>query len=195
LRGRARHAELHRAAKRTRASRKCAVCRQVADWKAAGRGLCSWPQEGLCDDSTVHYGGLVRKESRSELNATRRLEVMAQRACGDGILEIAVVPPPLASQWWSAAVCRNFALAGGYHRELSMTHRAFPCSALHPRDRRAYFGDSVWPCTQGKVLFRRGARSCGLCSPSVLADVERGLIFARQLTETLHLTASFRPRD
>jgi DNA-binding transcriptional LysR family regulator len=131
------------------------------------------------------YAALVRKNlDRIERDT---LELMAQRGVGR-ILEIAVVPT-LASQWLIPRLPQFRALRPDITVNLSIRTEPFLFSDS-PFDAALYFGDSVWPGTQGKLLFREG-KVVPVCSPLLLAGAAP--VSMEQLTNLPLLHLSTRP--
>jgi len=159
----ARHESFTRAANELSLTQS-AVCRQVAGLESR-LGVALFLRIKKRIVLTVHgrdYAALVRKNlDRIERDT---LELMAQRGVGR-ILEIAVVPT-LASQWLIPRLPQFRALRPDITVNLSIRTEPFLFSDS-PFDAALYFGDSVWPGTQGKLLFREG-NVVPVCSPSLL---------------------------
>jgi DNA-binding transcriptional LysR family regulator len=159
----ARHESFTRAANELSLTQS-AVCRQVAGLESR-LGVALFLRIKKRIVLTVHgrdYAALVRKNlDRIERDT---LELMAQRGVGR-ILEIAVVPT-LASQWLIPRLPQFRALRPDITVNLSIRTEPFLFSDS-PFDAALYFGDSVWPGTQGKLLFREG-NVVPVCSPFLL---------------------------
>jgi len=182
----ARHESFTRAANEL-ALTQSAVCRQVAGLESRlGVALFLRIKKRIVlTTHGRHYAALVRKNlDRIERDT---LELMAQRGVGR-ILEIAVVPT-LASQWLIPRLPQFRALRPDITVNLSIRTEPFLFSDS-PFDAALYFGDSVWPGTQGKLLFREG-KVVPVCSPSLLAG--SALISLDQLTDLPLLHLSTRP--
>ena len=182
----ARHESFTRAANEL-ALTQSAVCRQVAGLESR-LGVALFLRIKKRIVLTTHgrqYAALVRKNlDRIERDT---LELMAQRGVGR-ILEIAVVPT-LASQWLIPRLPQFRALRPDITVNLSIRTEPFLFSDS-PFDAALYFGDSVWPGTQGKLLFREG-RVVPVCSPALLAGSPP--ISLDQLTDLPLLHLSTRP--
>ncbi len=182
----ARHESFTRAANEL-ALTQSAVCRQVAGLESRlGVALFLRIKKRIVlTTHGRHYAALVRKNlDRIERDT---LELMAQRGVGR-ILEIAVVPT-LASQWLIPRLPQFRALRPDITVNLSIRTEPFLFSDS-PFDAALYFGDSVWPGTQGKLLFREG-KVVPVCSPSLLAG--SAPISLDQLTDLPLLHLSTRP--
>jgi DNA-binding transcriptional LysR family regulator len=182
----ARHESFTRAANEL-ALTQSAVCRQVASLESR-LGVALFLRIKKRIVLTTHgrqYAALVRKNlDRIERDT---LELMAQRGVGR-ILEIAVVPT-LASQWLIPRLPQFRALRPDITVNLSIRTEPFLFSDS-PFDAALYFGDSVWPGTQGKLLFREG-KVVPVCSPSLLAGAVP--VSLEQLTDLPLLHLSTRP--
>jgi DNA-binding transcriptional LysR family regulator len=182
----ARHESFTRAANEL-ALTQSAVCRQVAGLESR-LGVALFLRIKKRIVLTTHgrqYAALVRKNlDRIERDT---LELMAQRGVGR-ILEIAVVPT-LASQWLIPRLPQFRALRPDITVNLSIRTEPFLFSDS-PFDAALYFGDSVWPGTQGKLLFREG-KVVPVCSPSLLTG--GAPISLDQLTDLPLLHLSTRP--
>ncbi|KQR84343.1 LysR family transcriptional regulator [Burkholderia sp. Leaf177] len=182
----ARHESFTRAANEL-ALTQSAVCRQVASLESR-LGVALFLRIKKRIVLTTHgrqYAALVRKNlDRIERDT---LELMAQRGVGR-ILEIAVVPT-LASQWLIPRLPQFRALRPDITVNLSIRTEPFLFSDS-PFDAALYFGDSVWPGTQGKLLFREG-KVVPVCSPSLLAGTAP--VSLEQLTDLPLLHLSTRP--
>ncbi len=182
----ARHESFTRAANEL-ALTQSAVCRQVAGLESRlGVALFLRIKKRIVlTTHGRHYAALVRKNlDRIERDT---LELMAQRGVGR-ILEIAVVPT-LASQWLIPRLPQFRALRPDITVNLSIRTEPFLFSDS-PFDAALYFGDSVWPGTQGKLLFLEG-KVVPACSPSLLTGSTP--ILPDQLTELPLLHLSTRP--
>jgi DNA-binding transcriptional LysR family regulator len=182
----ARHESFTRAANEL-ALTQSAVCRQVASLESR-LGVALFLRIKKRIVLTTHgrqYAALVRKNlDRIERDT---LELMAQRGVGR-ILEIAVVPT-LASQWLIPRLPQFRALRPDITVNLSIRTEPFLFSDS-PFDAALYFGDSVWPGTQGKLLFREG-KVVPVCSPLLLAGAAP--VSMEQLTNLPLLHLSTRP--
>ena len=185
----ARHESFTRAANELSLTQS-AVCRQVAGLESRlGVALFLRIKKRIVlTTHGRHYAALVRKNlDRIERDT---LELMAQRGVGR-ILEIAVVPT-LASQWLIPRLPQFRALRPDITVNLSIRTEPFLFSDS-PFDAALYFGDSVWPGTQGKLLFREG-KVVPVCSPSLLAGSAPGSsISLEQLADLPLLHLSTRP--
>jgi len=92
--------------------------------------------------------------------------LMAQRGVGR-VLELAVVPT-FASQWLIPRLPLFRALRPDITVNLSIRTEPFLFSDS-PFDAAVYFGRSVWPGTQGTLLFREG-NAVPVCSPLLAAE-------------------------
>jgi DNA-binding transcriptional LysR family regulator len=182
----ARHESFTRAANELSLTQS-AVCRQVAGLEAR-LGVALFLRIKKRIVLTPHgrqYAALVRKNlDRIERDT---LELMAQRGVGR-ILEIAVVPT-LASQWLIPRLPQFRALRPEITVNLSIRTEPFLFSDS-PFDAALYFGDSVWPGTQGKRLFHEG-KVVPVCSPSLLGG--HAPISPDQLADLPLLHLSTRP--
>lgn len=182
----ARHESFTRAANELSLTQS-AVCRQVASLESR-LGVALFLRIKKRIVLTTHgrqYAALVRKNlDRIERDT---LELMAQRGVGR-ILEIAVVPT-LASQWLIPRLPQFRARRPDITVNLSIRTEPFLFSDS-PFDAALYFGDSVWPGTQGKLLFREG-KVVPVCNPSLLPAAAP--VSLDQLTELPLLHLSTRP--
>ncbi|TKC92645.1 LysR family transcriptional regulator [Trinickia terrae] len=159
----ARHESFTRAADEL-ALTQSAVCRQVAALEnRLGVALfLRIKKRVVLTPHGRHYAAQVRKSLERIERDT--LELMAQRGVGR-ILELAVVPT-FASQWLIPRLPQFRALRPDITVNLSIRTEPFLFSDS-PYDAAVYFGHSVWPGTQGKLLFREG-NVLPLCSPALL---------------------------
>jgi LysR family glycine cleavage system transcriptional activator len=182
----ARHESFTRAANELSLTQS-AVCRQVASLESR-LGVALFLRIKKRIVLTTHgrqYAALVRKNlDRIERDT---LELMAQRGVGR-ILEIAVVPT-LASQWLIPRLPQFRALRPDITVNLSIRTEPFLFSDS-PFDAALYFGDSVWPGTQGKLLFREG-KVVPVCTPALLPG--GAPVSLDQLTDLPLLHLSTRP--
>ena len=183
----ARHESFTRAAEELSLTQS-AVCRQVAGLEARlGVGLFQRVKKRVVLTSHGrHYAGQIRKNlDRIERDT---LELMAQRGVGQ-ILEIAVVPT-FATQWLIPRLPQFKRLRPDVTVNLSIRTEPFRFSDS-PFDAAIYFGDAVWPGTQGRLLFREG-HVLPVCSPALLTG-DQQLESAQQLAELPLLHLSTRP--
>ena len=185
----ARHESFTRAAEELSLTQS-AVCRQVAGLEARlGVGLVQRIKKRVVLTSHGrHYAGQIRKNlDRIERDT---LELMAQRGVGQ-ILEIAVVPT-FASQWLIPRLPQFKALHPDVTVNLSIRTEPFLFSDSS-FDAAIYFGDTIWPGTQGQLLFREG-RVLPVCSPALLPNLPKGrTLTPEQLAELPLLHLSTRP--
>lgn len=159
----ARHESFTRAAEELTLTQS-AVCRQVAALEnRLGVALfLRIKKRVMLTPHGRHYAQLMRKNlDRIERDT---LELMAQRGVGC-TLEVAVVPT-FASQWLIPRLPRFKKLRPDITVNLSIRTEPFLFSES-PFDAAVYFGDSVWPGTHGKLLFREG-NMVPVCSPALL---------------------------
>lgn len=182
----ARHESFSRAAQELSLTQS-AVSRQIAGLEARlGVGLFQRIKKRVVLTSHGrHYAGQIRRTlDRIERDT---LELMAQRGVGQ-ILEIAVVPT-FASQWLIPRLPQFKSIQPDVTVNLSIRTEPFLFSDSS-FDAALYFGDAVWPGTQGQLLFREG-QVLPVCSPSLLA--EAGPLSPARLAELPLLHLSTRP--
>jgi LysR family glycine cleavage system transcriptional activator len=182
----ARHESFTRAAEELSLTQS-AVCRQVAGLEAhLGVGLFQRVKKRVVLTSHGrHYAGQIRKNlDRIERDT---LELMAQRGVGQ-ILELAVVPT-FASQWLIPRLPQFKALRPDVTVNLSIRTEPFLFSDSS-FDAAIYFGATIWPGTQGQLLFREGP-VLPVCSPALLPNGRP--LTPEQLAELPLLHLSTRP--
>ena len=182
----ARHESFTRAAEELSLTQS-AVCRQVAGLEARlGVGLFQRIKKRVVLTSHGrHYASQIRKNlDRIERDT---LELMAQRGVGQ-ILEIAVVPT-FASQWLIPRLPQFRTIRPDVTVNLSIRTEPFLFSDSS-FDAAIYFGDAVWPGTQGQLLFREG-NVLPVCSP--LLKPNANTLTPEQLAELPLLHLSTRP--
>jgi len=159
----ARHESFTRAAEEL-ALTQSAVCRQVAGLEARlGVQLFQRIKKRVVLTSHGrHYASQIRRHlDRIERDT---LELMAQRGVGQ-VLEIAVVPT-FASQWLIPRLPHFKQRCPQVTVNLSIRTEPFLFSDSS-FDAAIYFGDAIWPGTQGRLLFREG-EVLPVCSPRLL---------------------------
>jgi DNA-binding transcriptional LysR family regulator len=143
-----------------------AVCRQVASLESR-LGVALFlriKKRVVLTPHGRHYAVQIRKSLERIERDT--LELMAQRGVGR-VLELAVVPT-FASQWLIPRLPLFRALRPDITVNLSIRTEPFLFSDS-PFDAAVYFGRSVWPGTQGALLFREG-NAVPICSPDLAAE-------------------------
>jgi len=161
----ARHESFTRAADEL-ALTQSAVCRQVASLESR-LGVALFlriKKRVVLTPHGRHYAVQIRKSLERIERDT--LELMAQRGVGR-VLELAVVPT-FASQWLIPRLPLFRALRPDITVNLSIRTEPFLFSDS-PFDAAVYFGRSVWPGTQGTLLFREG-NAVTVCSPLLAAE-------------------------
>ena len=161
----ARHESFTRAADEL-ALTQSAVCRQVASLESR-LGVALFlriKKRVVLTPHGRHYAVQIRKSLERIERDT--LELMAQRGVGR-VLELAVVPT-FASQWLIPRLPLFRALRPDITVNLSIRTEPFLFSDS-PFDAAVYFGRSVWPGTQGALLFREGD-AAPVCSPPLAAE-------------------------
>lgn len=182
----ARHESFTRAAEEL-ALTQSAVCRQVAGLESRlGVQLFQRIKKRVVLTSHGrHYASQIRRHlDRIERDT---LELMAQRGVGQ-VLEIAVVPT-FASQWLIPRLPQFKLLRPDVTVNLSIRTEPFLFSDSS-FDAAIYFGDAVWPGTQGRLLFREGD-VLPVCNPAWLAG--QTPLAPAQLAELPLLHLSTRP--
>lgn len=159
----ARHESFTRAADEL-ALTQSAVCRQVASLEnRLGVALfLRIKKRVVLTPHGRHYAVQIRKSLERIERDT--LELMAQRGVGR-VLELAVVPT-FASQWLIPRLPQFRVLRPDITVNLSIRTEPFLFSDS-PFDAAVYFGRSVWPGTQGTLLFREG-NAVPVCSPALV---------------------------
>jgi DNA-binding transcriptional LysR family regulator len=161
----ARHESFTRAADEL-ALTQSAVCRQVASLESR-LGVALFlriKKRVVLTPHGRHYAVQIRKSLERIERDT--LELMAQRGVGR-VLELAVVPT-FASQWLIPRLPLFRALRPDITVNLSIRTEPFLFSDS-PFDAAVYFGRSVWPGTQGALLFHEG-NAVPVCSPLLAAE-------------------------
>ncbi|CAB3669376.1 LysR substrate-binding domain-containing protein [Trinickia soli] len=161
----ARHESFTRAADEL-ALTQSAVCRQIASLEnRLGVALfLRIKKRVVLTPHGRHYAMQIRKSLERIERDT--LELMAQRGVGR-VLELAVVPT-FASQWLIPRLPQFRALRPDITVNLSIRTEPFLFSDS-PFDAAVYFGRSVWPGTQGALLFREG-NAVPVCSPALASE-------------------------
>ena len=182
----ARHESFTRAADEL-ALTQSAVCRQVASLEnRLGVALfLRIKKRVVLTPHGRHYAAQIRKSLERIERDT--LELMAQRGIGR-VLELAVVPT-FASQWLIPRLPQFRVRRPDITINLSIRTEPFLFSDS-PFDAAVYFGKSVWPGTQGTLLFKEG-NAVPVCSPALTADCVP--LTAQRLVEMPLLHLSTRP--